>query len=304
MSETGANEALIIREITALSEMLELEELQKEVWGVNDREVSSACISPLNHCWRPIAWSFLRKQDCWFRFRFPGLEQGRIILHSDMLAVLPEYRSRGLGYKLKLAQRDQALQRGIDTITWTFDPLQLINANLNFAKLGVTSERYLVNFYGETSSFLHSSGTDRLWLTWALNSERVRQRLSDAGDSGYATEFNQARVIVGVTDENEPMITLDIPLEAAVVIEIPSGINSLGSDLRVRWREATRRLLHTHLEVASEFRNSPLVKRISDRLAGICWSAAPKEIDGILEFSDATQQQSVSSGPRKLNLSV
>ncbi len=234
------NEALTIREITALSELLELEEVQKEVWGVKDREVFPAlAFRPLITVGGLLLGAFFQNRIAGFVFAFPGLEQGRIILHSDMLAVRPEYRSRGLGYQLKLAQRDQALQRGINTITWTFDPLQLINANLNFAKLGVTSERYLVNFYGETSSFLHSAGTDRLWLTWALDSERVKQRLS--GDSSHLVEFAQAAVIVRVTEANEPVIAIDTPLPAAAVIEIPSDINSLGSDLKVRWREATRR---------------------------------------------------------------
>src|SRR5262249_13712475 len=112
-----------------------------------------------------------------FVFGFPGHEHGRLILHSDMLAVCPEYRSLGLGYQLKLAQRKRALTQGIDTITWTFDPLQALNARLNFGKLGVTATRYCVNYYGETTSFLHQNGTDRLWVTWQLKSARVEDRL-------------------------------------------------------------------------------------------------------------------------------
>ena len=106
-----------------------------------------------------------------FSFAFPGFENGHLILHSDMLAVKPTYRTLGLGLQLKLGQRLYALEKGIDTITWTFDPLQALNANLNFAKLGVVSERYLVNYYGETTSFLHSTGTDRLWVTWKLQKQ-------------------------------------------------------------------------------------------------------------------------------------
>jgi len=77
-----------------------------------------------------------------------------------------------------LAQRERVLAQGIERITWTFDPLQSLNAYFNFGKLGVLADTYKINFDGEaTSSFLHQIGTDRLWATWLLDSGRVRQRL-------------------------------------------------------------------------------------------------------------------------------
>src|SRR5436853_2757225 len=97
-----------------------------------------------------------------------------------MLSVKSAYRNFNLGYKLKLAQRERVLAQGIDRITWTFDPLQSLNAYFNFRKLGVIADAYKINFYGEaTSSFLHQIGTDRLWVTWLLDSERVRERLEN-----------------------------------------------------------------------------------------------------------------------------
>jgi predicted GNAT superfamily acetyltransferase len=156
-----------------------------------------------------------------------------------MLAVRNEYRSHGIGYKLKLAQRERALEKGIERITWTFDPLQLVNASLNFSRLGVISDRYLVNFYGETSSFLHSSGTDRLWLTWLLNSERVKERLQHP-PAGVSGEFDRASALVRVDQNQEPALTTDATPSGSVLIEIPQDINSLPGALKVRWREATR----------------------------------------------------------------
>ncbi len=86
-----------------------------------------------------------------------------------MLAVRPAYR------KLKLAQRERALAKGIGRITWTFDPLQSLNAHFNFGKLGVVSDVYKVNLYGaQTSSFLHRLGTDRLWVNWLLESRLTK----------------------------------------------------------------------------------------------------------------------------------
>src|SRR5207248_3362955 len=113
-----------------------------------------------------------------FVYGFPGYENGRLVHHSHMLAVKSDYRNFNLGYKLKLAQRERVLAQGINRITWTFDPLQSLNAYFNFGKLGVLADTYKINFYGEaTSSFLHQIGTDRLWVTWSLDSPRVRERL-------------------------------------------------------------------------------------------------------------------------------
>src|SRR6185369_4792202 len=175
-----------------------------------------------------------------FSFAFPGFEEGHRILHSDMLAVLPAYRSLGLGLQLKLAQRDKALEKGIDTITWTFDPLQSLNANLNFGKLGVVSDRYFVNYYGETTSFLHSTGTDRLWVTWKLNSEWVKERLA-APTSKVALD-DKLPIIIAVGSDEEPITALTFET-STVYLEIPGDYNKLireRNELAVSWRETTR----------------------------------------------------------------
>ena len=100
-------------------------------------------------------------------------------LHSHMLAVKEAYRNRGLGARLKLAQREEALDRGIRHIEWTFDPLEIKNAFLNIAKLGDIARTYLVDFYGVSSSRLQGGlPTDRLVAEWQIDSPRVTQILS------------------------------------------------------------------------------------------------------------------------------
>jgi chorismate synthase len=245
---------MIIREIETISEMREVEEIQKEVWGVADREVFPVlALIPMKEVGALLLGAFEGEHMAGFVFGFPGFESPhrsglarhpgrRPIIHSDMLAVRPEYRSRGLGYKLKLAQRQCALEKGIDTITWTFDPLQAVNARLNFGKLGVTADRYLVNYYGETTSFLHSTGTDRLWVTWQLDSKRVGDRIS--GDSPHAfPALGDTSTILAVNEKLEP-IGLSVQDSATLIaIEIPADINRLlteNAELARRWREATR----------------------------------------------------------------
>ena len=238
--------AIVLRDIIELSEMREVESLQKEIWGVEDREIFPAlALRPLIEVGAILIGAFDQDQMVGFVFGFPGLEKGRPIVHSDMLAVKLAYRSSGLGYRLKLAQRERALAKHVDTITWTFDPLQSVNAYFNFKKLGVVADRYLINFYGETSSFLHRAGTDRLWVTWLLNSERVNRRIShDSADDIGWSERRRTTALVEVGNNLEPVIGKSGIAEPRVVIEIPGEMNRIVEQtvqLATSWRERTRK---------------------------------------------------------------
>jgi predicted GNAT superfamily acetyltransferase len=182
-----------------------------------------------------------------FALGFMGREHGTTTIHSHMLAVLDAYRHLDLGAKLKQAQRERALAMGIHEMTWTFDPLQSRNAHFNFAKLGVLSDTYKVDFYGpETSSILHRNGTDRLWVRWMLESRRVRDRI--AGKNGRTETLDALRLLA-------PLVRFDGKGQPAraelgeslgrerVSIEIPGDILSVEhADVALarKWREATR----------------------------------------------------------------
>jgi len=235
--------SLLLRDITEISELRAVEELQKEVWGVADREVFPAlALVPMIEVGGVLIGAFDKEDMVGFVFGFPGLENGRLILHSDMLAVRSAYRRHGLGSQLKLAQRERALANGFDTITWTFDPLQARNARLNFGKLGVIADSYRTNYYGETTSFLHQTGTDRLWVTWRLDSERVRRRIEGEQQTNLLT--SEAASILQVNEKEEPVaVTVEAVLENNLAIEIPADINRMferDAALARRWRAATR----------------------------------------------------------------
>ena len=240
--------AIVIRSIHLLSEMRAVEELQKEVWGPED-------VVPLTHLAATIEvggqliGAFDREQLIGFVYGFIGQEGGHPVIHSHMLAVKPSYRDQDLGYKLKLAQREKAIAQGFTHITWTFDPLQSRNAHLNFGKLGAVACQYKVNFYGEESpSPLHRHiGTDRLWVSWLIQSERVRTRLEGKKEVAHLTSaFEEAAPLVqSETDGSPRTMQLDEGLrQEQVSIEIPPDIGSLQQQdplLAIRWREATRR---------------------------------------------------------------
>jgi predicted GNAT superfamily acetyltransferase len=110
--------------------------------------------------------------------------------------VLEEYRNLGLGQKLKLAQRDEALGRGIELMEWTFDPLEIKNAFLNIHKLGAMVRTYHADFYGVSSSRLQGGlPTDRLVAEWQLDSAHVQSALAamEAGADPGAVSFKEAR---------------------------------------------------------------------------------------------------------------
>ena len=203
---------MVIRDIEGLAEMREVEQLQREIWGVADLDIyPTLALKPQQEVGAILIGAFAEGRMVAFVFGFPGILDGEMIIHSDMLGVLPAYRSHNLGYLLKCAQREAAIARGVKRITWTFDPLQSRNAHLNFAKLGVIADRYYVDYYGTTSSFLHRYGTDRLWVTWLLESERVEARL-----------------------RQEPVTEVS----GDVVIEIPTEITSDHEHWRLKTREA------------------------------------------------------------------
>jgi predicted GNAT superfamily acetyltransferase len=193
------------------------------------------------------------------------LERGRLVLHSHMLAVREEYRGHDLGARLKLAQRERALRQGIKVMTWTYDPLQSRNAQLNFARLGVVSDDYRVDYYGDVStSPLHrGTGTDRLWVTWHLDGERVRRRLgaARAEPERAREELGRATPLVRANAGGEPesFKIAELGRGALVSIEIPPDINELqmrDPDLARRWREATRASFRAAFDagyVAEEF---------------------------------------------------
>jgi predicted GNAT superfamily acetyltransferase len=236
--------AIVIRDIESFEEMRAVEELQKEVWEFADLDVVPRTIFVAT---REVGAVLVGAYDgsalVGFVYGFPGYEHGQSAHHSHMLAVKHEYRSSNLGYRLKLAQRDRVLAQDINRITWTFDPLQSRNAYFNFAKLGVISDSYRVDFYGEaTSSFLHQAGTDRLWVSWLIDSDQVRERLKAERKFSILPEGTQPLVEVGI--DLMPTVTEFPDLRGTyLAIEIPADINAVQAQepgLAVEWRKATR----------------------------------------------------------------
>jgi predicted GNAT superfamily acetyltransferase len=149
--------------------------LQLEVWGYSDGDVIPRRVFVVaQRIGGQVIGAFDGGTLVGFAMSLPGYRDGKPYLHSHMLAVLPQYRNSGIGRRLKLAQRDDAITRGFDLMEWTFDPLEIRNAHLNIARLGVIVRRYQPDFYGPSSSPLQGGlPTDRLYAEWWLRSDRV-----------------------------------------------------------------------------------------------------------------------------------
>ncbi len=265
---TASNESPItFRDIEEISEMRAVEELQIQAWGDDARD-----IVPLNqlvaarYVGGSLIGAFDKKTLAGFVYGFYGQVGGRVVHHSHMLAVHPEYRNQNLAFRLKLAQREHVLREGItDVITWTFDPLQSLNAYFNFAKLGVISDTYKVNVYGDAgTSFLHRNGTDRFFVTWLLKSPRVLQRIAlksaKLGDSDISPENMATLIRCGESGAPERTIRdTQLNKSESALIEIPANINVIEeSDFSTAsdWRSETRRVFSEALSagfIVSEF---------------------------------------------------
>ena len=137
----ATRQPVVIRDLQSFEDLEQVEAVEREVWGLADRDViPMTMVIAAKEAGSIWVGAFDGAKLAGFAFGFLGMEDGHLIVHSHMLAVREPYRDLELGYKLKLAQRERALAMRIQEMTWTFDPLQSKNAHLNFGKLGVVSE--------------------------------------------------------------------------------------------------------------------------------------------------------------------
>jgi len=171
-------------------------DLQIAVWGYSDGDlIPRRVFLVAQRIGGHVLGAFDGDKMVGFAMGLPGYRNGHSYIHSHMLAVLPEYRNAGSGRTLKLAQRDDALSRGIELIEWTYDPLEIKNSYLNITRLGAISRRYKADFYGPSSSPLQGGlPTDRLYAEWWLRSQRVEALLNGHADAAVQPATEQVKV--------------------------------------------------------------------------------------------------------------
>jgi predicted GNAT superfamily acetyltransferase len=169
-----------IRELTQNHEFVEAVKLQKAIWGFDDIDLLPVRLFvTATKIGGHSFGAYDGDRMVGYCIAIPGIKPGaKGYLHSHMLGVIKEYRDAGLGRKLKLAQREDAIRQGVDLMEWTFDPLEIKNAFFNIERLGAIVRRFVLNQYGTTSSHLNAGlPTDRCTAEWWLESDRVNALL-------------------------------------------------------------------------------------------------------------------------------
>jgi predicted GNAT superfamily acetyltransferase len=250
----GPGKRIRVRPLETFEDFHKLLPIQKAVWGHADIDLTPVhqfCVS--SHLGAMILGVFLGRDLAGFVYSFPGIHNGTVCQHSHLLAVLPEHQGFGLGKCLKWAQREEAIRRGFDLITWTFDPLKTRNARLNLQTLGAGSRTYLHNFYGLTPALCPGPGipTDRLFVEWRIRDPQVEARSGrktareDSDPARFPKALDRKAKPEAGSDlfaPRRPSLDIDAP---AILVEVPRDIRAAGSppDLIARWQSALRRVM-------------------------------------------------------------
>ena len=229
-----------IRPLRTLDELQACVALQRETWGKEFTDVVPASILKVSQRVGGVAAGAFDAKGklLGFVYGLTGVENGRIVHWSDMLAVRPEARNLGLGRRLKEFQRRTLRDLGGVVIYWTYDPLVARNAHLNFNVFGVRISEYVEDMYGETESPLHrGTGTDRFIVAWPVADAEVERRLAETHAAGANTSLRQAPIL------NPGNTTTTSALGEVARVEVPTDINTMQEhdrDQAIAWRRSTR----------------------------------------------------------------
>lgn len=220
---------ITIRELHDMAELAATVELQRAVWGMHDIEVSSPhTLRAIVHAGGCVLAALAGERLVGFCFGMAAWRWGELWLWSHMAGVRPEYQGRGLGFRLKQAQREWALAQGFRKMAWTFDPLQSGNANFNFNRLGVTARIYSVNHYGDMQDGINAGlASDRLEAQWQLDAPKVIA-MAQADFAAHEAERPEALSMAviekrGKLEYRQPDLTsgvqfgIEIPLDIAAL---------------------------------------------------------------------------------------
>jgi predicted GNAT superfamily acetyltransferase len=225
-----------VRPLTTVGDMEAASSLIDRIWG-EERIVVPALLRALSAHGNPVYGAWLEGEMVGAQLGFVGITDEGPVLHSHITGVAPGLQHRGVGYRLKLAQRDWCLEHGVDVITWTFDPMIARNAYFNLMKLGATGEGFHRNYYGDMAdSFNIGERSDRIEVRWEVRSERVVGALQGR-PPGPVEGPAILREVDGKPTYEEPAWRD----ARTVILQVPSdylALKDTDRELAWRWRDA------------------------------------------------------------------
>jgi len=234
-------------------------EIQREVWKCDDIDVvpitmlvaavrqGGIALGAFNSLGEMIGF-------CW---SIVGWEEHETLQHSHMLAVRAAYRNFDVGFRMKLAQRKEALRQKLSTITWTFDPMQPMNAYFNLGKLGAWSGSYIENFYGETTSLLHRGlPTDRLLVRWELKQASVEDRIESGPPRRDARKELKKYPLVNTLHDLAPGMPASSPVKLhltadQLLFEVPYNLPDIKArnlGVALEWQGKMRQVFRNYFK--------------------------------------------------------
>jgi predicted GNAT superfamily acetyltransferase len=241
-----------IRDLTKYDEFLQVRDVQQQCWGFSGGEgLYPPMLNTAAENGGIVLGAFDGDKMIGYSFSFLGRHtDGRIKLCSQTMGVLPEYRNKGVAATLKWAQRQRAMEAGLDLITWTYDPLEAPNARLNLRTLGGLSQTYKRNIYGENFGALGQGlPSDRFVVEWRIAGDQVEQRARGIAPAPIGVGGPIANRCAGSSGDRHIEaidLNLDVP---AIRIEIPNDLQAIKKanlSLARDWRLQTRELFEAY----------------------------------------------------------
>ncbi len=239
-----------VRLLKTHEEFVECERIQKAVWG--NLGVGSEVMTVAQKYGGAVVGAIVDRRIVGFIYAFLARRKGRLIHWSHMMAVEGGFRDRALGFRMKLAHRRLALRQRIQSICWTYDPLQSRNATLNIRRLGARVEDYIDDCYGHfPSSIERGLASDRFVVNWRIASPGVRSRLREGPPAPQKTSLPRANETRfdgrGFLENRRLSLNLGDP---RLLVEIPANTDQMRAralPLARRWRSETRKIFEHYL---------------------------------------------------------
>lgn len=233
-----------IRSLHQIHELEEARKLERKVWGETDSIPTHQTITAVKNGGLVLG-AFVGEKLVGFQYSFPGFNGKTAYLCSHILATDDDYRNKGIGERLKKAQREEALKLGYSLITWTYDPLESVNGYLNIAKLGGISSTYIENCYGEMDDLLNEGiPSDRFLVEWHIRHEQDLKPQTE-----YELDFlmNNALNQWEIHKDGYPIPAAFLPVtqDSIAFVAIPKNfrvIKEASLDVALKWRLHTREI--------------------------------------------------------------